>query len=65
LRISAQQAKSPLSPIEFERREPGNFDVVIDIQYCGICHSDIHQVNNEWEGAILIFQWFPDRRLQV
>ena len=45
---AAHQAKTPLSPYFFERREPHDHDVVIDIQYCGICHSDIHQVNNEW-----------------
>lgn|SRR6188472_1093952 len=45
---AAQQAKSPLRPYTFERREPRDDDVVIDIQYCGICHSDIHQVNNGW-----------------
>jgi alcohol dehydrogenase (NADP+) len=48
---AAQQAKAPLKPYSFERREPGNNDVVIDIQYCGICHTDIHQVNDEWGGS--------------
>ena len=48
---AAQQAKSPLTPYSFERREPRDYDVVIDIQYSGICHSDIHQVNNEWSGS--------------
>jgi uncharacterized zinc-type alcohol dehydrogenase-like protein len=33
---------------EFERRAPGPRDIVIDILYCGICHTDIHQVRNEW-----------------
>ena len=47
---AAQQAKAPLSPYSFERREPVDKDVVIDIQYCGICHTDIHQVNDEWGG---------------
>jgi uncharacterized zinc-type alcohol dehydrogenase-like protein len=45
---AAQQAKAPLIPYSFERREPRDHDIVIDIQYSGICHSDIHQVNNEW-----------------
>ncbi len=44
-------AASALKPYEFDRREPGNFDVHIDIQYCGVCHSDIHTVRNEWGGA--------------
>jgi alcohol dehydrogenase (NADP+) len=48
---AAQQAKTPLSQYSFERRDPRDNDVVIDIQYCGICHTDIHQVNNEWEGS--------------
>ncbi len=44
----AQQAKAPLHQYSFERRDPRDNDVVIDIQYCGICHTDIHQVNDEW-----------------
>lgn len=48
---AAQKAKSTLKPYSFERREPRNKDVVVDIQYCGICHTDIHQVNDEWGGA--------------
>ena len=48
---AAKQAKTPLSPYYFERREPRDYDIVINIQYCGICHSDIHQVNNEWAAS--------------
>ena len=48
---AAQQAKAPLTPYSFERREPRDPDVVIDIQYSGICHSDIHQVNNGWGAS--------------
>jgi alcohol dehydrogenase (NADP+) len=47
---AAEQAKAPLGPYTFERRNPGKNDVVIDIQYCGVCHTDIHQVNDEWGG---------------
>ncbi len=43
--------KSPLEPFTFERRDPGERDVLIDILYCGICHSDIHQARNEWGGS--------------
>jgi uncharacterized zinc-type alcohol dehydrogenase-like protein len=43
---------SKLEPFTFERREPGPHDVLIDILYCGICHSDIHQARDEWGGAI-------------
>ena len=45
---AAGAAKAPLGPFTFERREPLEHDVVIDIKYCGICHSDIHQARNEW-----------------
>jgi alcohol dehydrogenase (NADP+) len=48
---AAHQAKGPLNPYSFERREPHNHDVVIDIQYCGICHTDIHQVRDEWGAS--------------
>ncbi|KTD62998.1 zinc-type alcohol dehydrogenase-like protein [Legionella santicrucis] len=49
---AAQSAKSPLTPYSFNRREVGENDVLIDIHYCGICHSDIHLVKGEWEGSI-------------
>ncbi len=49
---AAPIAKAPLIPFECERREPGPHDVLIDIQFCGICHSDIHQAREEWGGAI-------------
>lgn len=45
---AAMAARAPLAPYTFERREPRDHDVVITIQYCGICHSDIHQARNEW-----------------
>jgi uncharacterized zinc-type alcohol dehydrogenase-like protein len=48
---AALKSKSALSPFDFERRSPGDHDIVIDIQYCGICHSDIHQVGDEWGGS--------------
>jgi uncharacterized zinc-type alcohol dehydrogenase-like protein len=44
--------KAPLVPYSFERREPKDHDVVIEIKYCGICHSDIHQARDEWGGSI-------------
>ena len=49
---AAQNAGSQLAPFNIERREPGPNDVQIEILYCGICHSDIHQVRDEWGGAI-------------
>ena len=45
---AATSATGPLGPITIERRELGPHDVRIDIQYCGICHSDIHTVRGEW-----------------
>ena len=45
---AAQSKTATGAPYSFERREPGPTDVVLDIQYCGICHSDIHQVRGEW-----------------
>jgi alcohol dehydrogenase (NADP+) len=45
---AALTAKTALAPYSFERREPREHDVVIDIKYCGICHSDIHQARDEW-----------------
>ena len=49
---AAQSATTPLAPFSFERREPGPKDVQIEILYCGVCHSDLHQVRNEWENAL-------------
>jgi uncharacterized zinc-type alcohol dehydrogenase-like protein len=43
---------SKLEPFGFERREPGPRDVLIEILYCGVCHSDIHQARDEWGGSI-------------
>src|SRR5271154_4843024 len=48
---AAYDEKTPLSPYDFSRRDPGAHDVQIEILYCGICHSDIHQVRNEWGGG--------------
>ena len=48
---AATAAKAPLAPFSIERREPGAHDVQIDIKYCGVCHSDIHQARDEWGGS--------------
>lgn len=45
---AAQSPTSPLAPFSIDRREPLADDVVIDILYCGVCHSDLHQVRDEW-----------------
>ena len=49
---AAPAAKAPLAPFTVERREPGAHEVLIDIKYCGVCHSDIHQARDEWGGSI-------------
>jgi uncharacterized zinc-type alcohol dehydrogenase-like protein len=48
----ATSAEVPVAPIVFERREVGPHDVQIDIEYCGVCHSDIHMVRSEWGPSI-------------
>jgi uncharacterized zinc-type alcohol dehydrogenase-like protein len=50
--LSAPSAGAPLDSTTIERRELGEHDVLIDIKFCGICHSDIHQVRDEWGGSI-------------
>lgn len=49
---AAQSAETPLAPYGFERRELRPNDVRIDILYCGVCHSDLHQVRSEWPGTV-------------
>ena len=48
----AYAADKPLEPIDIERRAPGPSDVEIAIAYCGVCHSDLHQVRSEWHGTL-------------
>lgn len=48
---AAHESSAPLKPFDFERRDPGDKDVLIDILYAGICHSDIHTVRGEWGAA--------------
>ncbi len=49
---AAHGATDSLAPFSLQRREAGAHDVQIDILYCGVCHSDIHQVRNEWSNSI-------------
>lgn len=49
---AVMEAKKPLVPYEFDRRDLGAHDVALDIAYAGICHSDIHQAREEWGPAI-------------
>ena len=45
-------AQSPLAPVSFTRREPGTTEILIDILYSGVCHSDLHMARNEWGQSI-------------
>lgn len=49
---ATQSPTSDLEPFSFERRTPGVHDVLIEILYCGVCHSDIHQARNEWGNSV-------------
>src|SRR6266576_5000564 len=49
---AAQSATTDLAPWSFERRDVGPHDVQFDISYCGVCHSDLHQIRDEWGGSI-------------
>ncbi|QJR81940.1 NAD(P)-dependent alcohol dehydrogenase [Alteromonas pelagimontana] len=48
---AAESATAALAPYSFERRDLRSNDVAIDIQYCGVCHSDLHTVRNDWGGT--------------
>jgi len=49
---AAQSAISPLTPFDFERRDLFEKDVLIEILFSGVCHSDLHQVRDEWGGSM-------------
>ena len=49
---AAKTASAPLTPMQFNRRAPRPDDVAIEVMYCGVCHSDIHQVHNDWGFAV-------------
>src|SRR5262245_31899229 len=50
--LAAARRAGPLELTTIDRREPGSHDVSIEIKFCGICHSDIHQVNADWGSGI-------------
>ena len=52
LGYAAQHSFSDLKPFEIERRQPAGNDIEIDIMYCGVCHSDVHQAKNEWKNTL-------------
>ena len=49
---AANNSLFDLHPHAFERAEPGSQDVQIDVLYCGVCHSDLHQVKNDWGNTV-------------
>jgi uncharacterized zinc-type alcohol dehydrogenase-like protein len=60
---AAPAAKAPLGPFSFERRAPGPHDVLIDIIFCGVCHSDIHQARDEWDAIDSTFPMVPGHEI--
>ncbi|HEX9448660.1 MAG TPA: NAD(P)-dependent alcohol dehydrogenase [Dongiaceae bacterium] len=49
---ATHSATDKLVPFTFERREPGPHDIRIEILYCGVCHSDLHQAHNDWRNSL-------------
>src|SRR5262252_3801443 len=49
---AAQSATSPIAPFSIQRRDPLPSDVAIEILFCGVCHSDLHQARNEWHNTV-------------
>ncbi len=49
---AAQAADTDLAPFALERRDVGPKDVAIEIEYCGVCHSDLHQARNDWRNTV-------------
>ena len=49
---AALSAESPMAPFTFERRALRADDVRLDIRYCGVCHSDLHQARDDWHNSV-------------
>ncbi len=60
---AAQSPTSGLAPAKIARREPDDRDVEIEILYCGICHSDLHQARNEWPGHPTTYPCVPGHEI--
>jgi alcohol dehydrogenase (NADP+) len=60
---SAASASSPLAPTTVPRRDPGEHDVQIKILFCGICHSDLHTVRNEWSAMPTVYPCVPGHEI--
>ena len=58
---AAQSNTSPLAPWNFQRRSIGDHDVLIEIKYCGVCHTDIHFVRNDW--GISVYPMVPGHEI--
>jgi alcohol dehydrogenase (NADP+) len=50
--FATRNANEPLAPFSFNRRDLGPQDVQIEILYCGVCHSDLHQARDEWHNTV-------------
>src|SRR6185437_13404593 len=50
---AATAATAPLAPFEIQRRELRPNDVQMEVQFCGVCHSDLHQARNEWSNTVV------------
>src|SRR5215831_3526134 len=62
--FAAQSSESGLAPFTVQRRTPRAQDVQIEIQYCGVCHSDLHQVRNEWNtGMPTVYPCVPGHEI--
>lgn len=60
---SAASATSPLAPTKISRRDLGEEDIQIEILFCGICHSDLHQVRNEWSVMPTVYPCIPGHEI--
>ena len=52
LAYAATSPTSPLAPFALERRSPGPLDVALDILHCGVCHSDMHEIDAAYERML-------------
>jgi uncharacterized zinc-type alcohol dehydrogenase-like protein len=59
---AAASSTSPLGLFRFDRRSPRKDDVVIEILYCVVCHSDVHNVRNDWGNAQYQTKWMTSHR---
>ena len=50
--FATTSATTPLAPFSFTRRNPGPDEIEIQIEFCGVCHTDLHQARNDWQGTV-------------